>query len=59
MKRVSKWKNSEQRRRWVASSLIEIEGRFKTVEGYKQLPLLRENMKNFNCEDSSEAKKVA
>lgn len=46
--RVCNWKNSNQRRRWVASALIEIESRFKTVEGYKQLPLLREKMKQFN-----------
>lgn len=43
--RVCKWKNSDQRRRWVASALLEAETNFKVVEGYKQLPLLRQRMK--------------
>ena len=46
--RVSRWHNSDQRRRWIASALIEIEKGFKIVEGYKQLPLLRTQMKNMN-----------
>jgi putative transposase len=43
--RVSNWKNSDQRRRWIASALLETELRFKPVEGYTQLPLLRQKMK--------------
>ena len=39
--RVCKWKNSDQRHRWVASALMMMEPNFKTVEGFKQLPLLR------------------
>lgn len=46
--RVCKWKNSDQRRRWIASALLEMEPNFKPVEGYKQLPLLRQAMKNKN-----------
>jgi len=49
--RVCKWKNSDQRRRWVASALIEMEPNFKVVEGYKQLPLLRMAMKNQNLKE--------
>jgi len=43
--RVCKWKNSDQRQRWIASALLEMESNFKIVEGYKQLPLLRNSMK--------------
>lgn len=46
--RVCKWKNSDQRRRWVASAVLEMEPNFKVVEGYKQLPLLRQAMNNQN-----------
>lgn len=44
--RVSNWRNSDQRRRWIASALLETELRFKPVEGYKELPILRLKM---NC----------
>jgi len=50
VRRVSTWKNSDQRRRWIASALLEIEKRFKTVEGHKQLPRLRQAMKNINVD---------
>jgi DNA-binding transcriptional regulator WhiA len=42
--RVSNWKNSNQRRRSIASAILETEKRFKPVEGYKLLPLLRQKM---------------
>lgn len=42
--RVSRWKTSNQRQRWVAASLLELEPRMKRVKGYKQLSLLREKM---------------
>ena len=46
--RICKWKNSNQRQRWIASVLLEMEAKFKVVEGYKQLPLLRQAMKDKN-----------
>lgn len=46
--RVCNWKNSDQRRRWVASALLEIEKNFALVEGHRQLPLLRHAMKTIN-----------
>ena len=48
--RVCKWKNSDQRRRWIASALLEMEPNFKVVEGYKQLPLLRLAMNDQNLQ---------
>ena len=39
--RVDYWKNSEQRQRWVATALLQIEPRLRTVSGYKHLPQLR------------------
>jgi len=42
--RVDYWKNSEQRQRWVASALLQIEPRLRTVMGYKHLPELRTAM---------------
>lgn len=43
--KVDCWKNSNQRQRWLASSLIRIEKDLRKVKGYKYLPLLRQAMK--------------
>lgn len=43
--RVSYWKNSNQRQRWLASALTEIEPRLRLVKGHKHLRRLREMMK--------------
>jgi len=40
-RRVSYWKNSSQRQRWVATALLEIEPNFRKIKGYRHLPLLR------------------
>lgn len=43
--RVDCWKNSSQRQRWLAASLLEIEKRINRVQGHRNLPLLRQAMK--------------
>ena len=43
--KVDNWKNSSQRHRWLATSLIEIEPRLRKVMGYRHLPKLREALK--------------
>ena len=43
--RVSYWQNSDQRRRWVGTALLDIEPRLRTVKGYQHLPELRLAMK--------------
>jgi transposase-like protein len=44
--RVDCWKNSSQRQRWLAASLLEIEKRLRKVKGYKHLPMLRQKMES-------------
>ncbi len=39
--RITYWKNSNQRQRWVASALLEIEKGLRKVKGYRHLPMLR------------------
>ena len=41
-RKVSHWKNSSQKHRWLAASLLDIEPRLRRVRGYRHLPLLRE-----------------
>ena len=45
--RVSRWQNSDQRQRWVATALLEIEPRLRAVKGFEHLKELREAMKQF------------
>lgn len=40
--KVDYWKNSDQKQRWMASALLDLEPRLRKVRGYKKLPLLRE-----------------
>jgi len=42
--RVSRWRNSNQRQRWMATALLEIEPNLRKVHGYKHLGKLREMM---------------
>lgn len=39
--RVKHWKSSDQRHRWVAAGLLEIEKKMRRIDNYKHLPLLR------------------
>jgi putative transposase len=45
--RVDRWQNSDQRQRWVATALLEIEPRLNCVMGHEHLKELREAMKRF------------
>ena len=40
--KVSCWKNSSQKQRWLAAALLDIEPRLQRIKGHKHLPLLRE-----------------
>jgi len=42
--RVDYWKNSEQRQRWVATALLTLEPRLRTLMGYQHLKQLRSTM---------------
>ena len=39
--RVDHWKNSNQKHRWLAAALLDIEPRLRRLSGYRHLPLLR------------------
>lgn len=52
--RVSCWQNSEQRRRWVATALLEIEPRLNRVMGHEHLKELRTAMKRFAAKKKQE-----
>ena len=58
--KVDAWKNSNQKQRWVASALLEIESRLRRVMGHKHLPALREALlKELKIEVTSPTKRAA
>jgi transposase-like protein len=42
---VDRYRNSEQKQRWVGTALLEIEPRLRRVRGMKHLPALREALR--------------
>lgn len=51
LKRVKNWKSGkDQGARWSASVLVEAEKRFRTIRGFKELPLLINELKNLTIE---------
>lgn len=46
--RVDRWQNSNQRQRWVATAMLQIEPRLRIVKGHKFLLELRTSMKKMN-----------
>ena len=43
--KVDHWKNSEQKQRWLATALLDLEPRLRRIRNYRALPLLREAVK--------------
>lgn len=48
--KVDYWRNSDQKQRWVASALLDLEKGLRRIKGYKSLPLLREALKKMITE---------
>jgi len=44
--RVDHWKNSNQKHRWLATALLNIEPRLRRLLGYRHLPALRTAIQN-------------
>lgn len=43
--KVSHWKNSSQKQRWLSASLLDIEPRLRRIRGHRHLPQLRQALK--------------
>jgi putative transposase len=39
--KVDRWRSSDQKQRWVATALLDIEPRLRRIKGYRHLPRLR------------------
>lgn len=43
--KVDRWRTSDQKHRWLAAALLEIEPRLRRIKGYRALPLLRQALR--------------
>lgn len=41
VRRVTRWRTSDQKQRWCAAALLTLEANFRRIKGYHQLPLLQ------------------
>jgi len=58
--KVDCWKNSNQRLRWLATALVDIEPRLRRVRGHRHLGLLRDALKReLKIDDKKSAKRAA
>lgn len=58
--KVDAWKSSNQRHRWLAAALLDIEPRLRKILGYRHLPKLQEAIRReLKIEKSGEKKKAA
>ncbi len=39
--KVDRWRTSDQKQRWLAAALLDIEPRLRRIKGFRALPLLR------------------
>lgn len=53
--KVDYWKNSNQKQRWVATALLDIEPRLRKIKGHRHLPKLRSALQ----EEIAQRRKVA
>ena len=53
--RVTRWQNSDQRRRWVGTAMLELEPGLNKVQGYKYMGNLRVAMKAYAAEQKQAA----
>jgi len=57
--KVDRWTHSNQRQRWLAVALSDIEPRRRKVKGYRHLPRLREALQRDLKRETTTTKKVA
>jgi putative transposase len=43
--KVDHWRNSDQKQRWLATALLDLEPRLRRIRNYRALPLLREALR--------------
>lgn len=58
--KVDRWRNSSQRHRWLAATLLDVEPRFNRIAGHRHLPKLRDAiMRELKIDRRQEMRKAA
>ncbi len=57
--KVDRWQNSNQKQRWLATALLDIEPRLRRLRGYRALPQLREALQEERQRAKTSAKSAA
>lgn len=57
--KIDRWRNSDQKQRWVAAALLDIEKRLRKIKGHRHLPLLREALKSTAEKELQKMRKAA
>jgi transposase-like protein len=56
VRRVKNWKSGkDQVSRWAAATLLDAEKRFRTIKGFKETPILKEELQNLLLETQTKA----
>jgi transposase-like protein len=50
--KVDRWRSSNQKQRWLAAALLDVEPRLRRVRGYRALPQLREALQKGRTKES-------
>ena len=57
--KVDRWQNSNQKQRWLAAALLDIEPRLRRLRGYRALPQLREALQEERRRAKTSARSAA
>ena len=53
--KVDRWRNSEQKHRWLATALLDLEPRLNRIKGYAALPALQQALRRAVSAKGTEA----
>jgi len=56
--KVDRWRTSNQKQRWLAAALLDVEPRLRRVRGYRALPQLRETLRKQRGRVDSERRRA-
>lgn len=57
--KVDRWRSSDQKQRWVATALLDLEPHLRRIKGYRHLPLLRVALKRETATITADQEHVA
>jgi hypothetical protein len=59
MRNVKRWSNNNQIQRWVATSLLQSESKFRRIRGYKSMSVLIAALEQHSAQKDIDSKQIA